>query len=63
MSLRFVIARFQHETNTFSPIKTPLESFYPQWGADALTNQTGARTAMAALLMQPNRLEPLFKHL
>ena len=41
MSLRFVIARFQHETNTFSPITTPLESFYPQWGADALINQTG----------------------
>ena len=50
MSLRFVIARFQHETNTFSPITTPLESFYPQWGADALTNQTGARTAMAAFI-------------
>ena len=50
MSLRFVIARFQHETNTFSPITTPLESFYPQWGADALINQTGARTAMGAFI-------------
>ena len=50
MSLRFVIARFQHETNTFSPVTTPLESFYPQWGDDALTNQTGARTAMGAFI-------------
>lgn len=50
MSLRLVIARFQHETNTFSPIATPLESFYPQWGSDALTNQTGARTAMGAFI-------------
>lgn len=50
MSLRFVIARFQHETNTFSPITTTLDSFFPQWGNDALTNQTGARTAMGAFI-------------
>lgn len=50
MSLRFVIARFQHETNTFSPIATTLDSFFPQWGNDALTNQTGARTAMGAFI-------------
>ena len=48
--MHFVIARFQHETNTFSPIPTPLNAFYPAWGEEALTQQTGARTAMGAFI-------------
>lgn len=47
---KWVIARFQHETNTFSPIPTPLESFNPHWGEDAYQDQKNARTAMGAFL-------------
>lgn len=47
---KWVIARFQHETNTFSPIPTPLESFNPYWGVDAYQDQKNARTAMGAFI-------------
>ena len=47
---KWVIARFQHETNTFSPISTPLEAFNPHWGADAYQDQEHARTAMGAFI-------------
>lgn len=48
--MKFLIARFNHETNTFSPIKTPLEAFQPLYGADALNDQRDARTAMGAFI-------------
>ena len=48
--MKIVIARLNHETNTFSPIATPLEAFSPQWNEDAYTDQKGARTAMGAFL-------------
>ncbi len=47
---KWVIARFQHETNTFTPIPTPLEAFNPLWGADAYKDQENARTAMGAFI-------------
>ena len=47
---KWVIARFQHETNTFSPIATTLESFNPLWGAAAYQDQENARTAMGAFI-------------
>lgn len=47
---KWVIARFQHETNTFSPIPTPLEAFNPYWGKDAFLDQQHARTAMGAFI-------------
>lgn len=50
MPLKIVVARLNHETNTFSPITTPLEAFSPQWGDAAYRDQTGARTAMGAFL-------------
>ena len=50
MAGKWVIARFQHETNTFSPIPTPLEAFNPHWGADAYQDQKNARTAMGAFI-------------
>ncbi len=50
MKPKIVIARMNHETNTFSPIPTPLEAFAPQWDADAYRDQKGARTAMGAFL-------------
>ncbi len=48
--MRFVVARMNHETNTFSPVPTPLASFDPRWGADALEAGRGSRTAMGAFL-------------
>ena len=53
MSLKIVIARLNHETNTFSPIPTPLQAFGtggPAWNAAAYQDQKGARTAMGAFL-------------
>ncbi|MFL9923879.1 M81 family metallopeptidase [Herbaspirillum lusitanum] len=50
MPLKIVIARLNHETNTFSPIPTPLEAFMPQWDEAAYKDQKGARTAMGAFL-------------
>jgi microcystin degradation protein MlrC len=47
---KWVIARFQHETNTFSPIPTPLEAFNPLWGQDAYRDQENAQTAMGAFI-------------
>ncbi|WJS85960.1 M81 family metallopeptidase [Paracoccus sp. TOH] len=33
---RLVLARLNHETNSFSPVKTPLAAFAPKWGEEAL---------------------------
>lgn len=51
--LRILIARVNHETNTFSPVPTPLSSFGaqgPLYGADALAENQGKRTAMSAFI-------------
>ena len=48
--MKFLIARFNHETNTFSPVATPLEAFEPLYGAEALNDQRTARTAMGAFI-------------
>lgn len=48
--MRFVIARMNHETNTFSPLETPLRSFDPQWDDAALKAARGANTAMGAFV-------------
>ncbi|MDY7545563.1 M81 family metallopeptidase [Glaciimonas sp. CA11.2] len=50
MLLKIVVARLNHETNTFSPITTPLDAFAPQWDEAAYRDQKGARTAMGAFL-------------
>jgi len=56
--MRVVIARMQHETNTFSPVPTPLAAFGtgngrgPYYGAAARRAMTGARVAMGAFLAQ-----------
>ena len=47
---RFLIARLNHETNTFSPVPTTLESFAPTYGDAAYRNNKGMRTAMAAFI-------------
>jgi microcystin degradation protein MlrC len=51
--MKVLIARMNHETNTFSPVPTPLSSFGPEgpvYGADALAANLGKRTAMAAFI-------------
>ena len=54
--MRIVIARMQHETNSFSPVPTPLAAFGtgngvgPYYGVDARRVMTGARVAMGAFL-------------
>lgn len=47
---KILIARFNHETNTFSPVATPLSAFAPCYGEAALYDQRGARTAMGAFI-------------
>jgi microcystin degradation protein MlrC len=54
MPRRYVIALIKHETNTFSPIETPLDRFGhghgPQFGRDARNAFAGSATPMAAYL-------------
>ncbi|MBA3624597.1 MAG: M81 family metallopeptidase [Methylibium sp.] len=48
--MKILIARLNHETNTFSPVPTPLEAFEPQFGTEAYRVQKGMRTAMSAFI-------------
>ncbi|WP_113911746.1 M81 family metallopeptidase [Roseovarius dicentrarchi] len=48
--MRIVAARFNHETNTFSPVATPLEAFAPVHGPDALAFGKGSATALGAFI-------------
>ncbi len=51
--MKFVVARMQHETNTFSPMPTPLANFGPRgpyFGRDAYAAMRGTRTQMGAYL-------------
>ncbi len=48
--MKVLIARFNHETNTFSPVPTPLEAFSPTYGEQAYLENLGMRTAMAAFI-------------
>lgn len=48
--MKVLIARLNHETNTFSPVPTPLEAFSPTYGAQAYLDNVGMRTAMAAFI-------------
>jgi microcystin degradation protein MlrC len=54
MTKRFVIAQIKHETNTFSPIATPLANFGygegPLYGEDARRALAGSNTPFAAFL-------------
>lgn len=45
---RLVLARLNHETNTFSPVPTPLAAFNPLWGDDAKAAAQGHSTAVGA---------------
>jgi len=48
--LRIVIARLNHETNTFSPVPTPISAFSPRWGKEAAEAARGSATAMATFI-------------
>lgn len=51
--MKILIARMNHETNTFSPVPTPLSSFGnagPTYDADAYAENKGKRTAMSAFI-------------
>jgi microcystin degradation protein MlrC len=48
--MRIVAARLNHETNTFSPVPTSLESFGPLFDDDALTFGQGSNTAFGAFI-------------
>jgi microcystin degradation protein MlrC len=53
MPLKIVAARMNHETNTFSPVPTPLASFGadgPTFGAAAHAQAKGSRTALGAFI-------------
>src|SRR5690554_6207094 len=51
--MRAVVAMMKHETNTFSPVSTPLARFGPSgpyFGAEAAAAYRGTNTAMAAFM-------------
>ncbi len=51
--MKIVAARMNHETNTFSPVPTPLASFGPDgptFGAAALAQGRGTRTGLGAFI-------------
>lgn len=51
--MKILIARMNHETNTFSPVPTPLAAFGrngPTFGEAAYADNKGMRTAMAAFI-------------
>lgn len=51
--MKFLIAKFSHETNTFSPVATPLSAFGidgPEYGQAAYEVQRNAPTAMGAFI-------------
>jgi len=48
--MRLLIAQVNHETNTFSPLPTPLAAFRPVYGAEALAAARGKQTPVGAFL-------------
>src|SRR5262249_56116731 len=48
--MRLLIAMMKHETNTFSPVPTPLERFRPLYGEAAVGAYRGTGTGLGAYL-------------
>ena len=48
--MKILIARLNHETNTFSPVATPLSAFNPTFDSDAYRDNKGMQTAMSAFI-------------
>ncbi|OLL31423.1 microcystin degradation protein MlrC [Burkholderia sp. SRS-W-2-2016] len=58
--MKILIARMNHETNTFSPVETPLAAFGrngPSYGRDAFIDNHRMRTAMAAFIDAAERAQ------
>ncbi|HEX6364296.1 MAG TPA: M81 family metallopeptidase [Albitalea sp.] len=53
--MKVLVARLNHETNTFSPVPTPLASFRPAWDEAAYRDNAGLRTPMAAFIAAAER--------
>jgi microcystin degradation protein MlrC len=56
--MKILIARMNHETNTFSPVPTPLSAFGndgPSYGDEAYRAHKGMRTAMSAFIEAAER--------
>ena len=53
MAKKFVVAMMMHETNTFSPLPTPIDSF-ARWGAldgpQAIADAEGTNTSLGGFL-------------
>ncbi|MGF6259791.1 microcystin degradation protein MlrC [Paraburkholderia youngii] len=57
--MKILIARMNHETNTFSPVETPLAAFGrtgPSYGRAAFDENKGMQTAMAAFIDAAERV-------
>src|SRR5271169_666264 len=48
--MRLLIAMMKHETNTFSPVPTPLARFGPLYGEAAIRAYRGTGTGLGAYL-------------
>src|SRR5213080_3267351 len=48
--MRLLIAMMKHETNTFSPVPTPLSRFRPLYGEAAVLAYRGTGTGLGAYL-------------
>src|SRR5215468_5870164 len=48
--MRLLIAMMKHETNTFSPVPTPLARFGPLYGENAIRAYRGTGTGLGAYL-------------
>ena len=48
--MRLLIAMMKHETNTFSPVPTPLARFAPLYGGSAISAYRGTGTGLGAYL-------------
>ena len=48
--MRLLIAMMKHETNTFSPVPTPLARFGPLYGDNAICTYRGTGTGLGAYL-------------
>jgi microcystin degradation protein MlrC len=55
MTKRFVVAMMMHETNTFSPLPTPIESFRPLRGAAAIAEFRGTNTSLGGFIAVAER--------
>ncbi len=53
---KIVIASMMHETNTFSPVPTPLESFRPLTGEAAVAEFKGTNTQVGGFLDVAQRM-------